>query len=146
DEERQIIHLADGTEDFDAVNVRQLRTLADWFGGGASFAGGVFTAPSFTIQGSSYSDVASAFTAVDDRLTWLADNIGTGSGVPGPQGEQGPQGETGPQGEQGPQGETGPMGPQGPAGADASDMEGIAQMVEAGDAATLEQAQQYAEA
>ena len=43
----QIIYLADGTQDTDAVNVRQLRSLADWFGGGAGFSGGMFTAPSY---------------------------------------------------------------------------------------------------
>ena len=60
--------LADGTEDFDAVNVRQLRSLVNFFGGGATFIGGVFTAPTFTIQGSNFNTVAAAFAAVDSRL------------------------------------------------------------------------------
>lgn len=46
--EHQIIHLAAGTDDFDAVNVGQLHPFA------AAFGGGVFTAPSFTIQGASF--------------------------------------------------------------------------------------------
>ncbi|MDI1252317.1 YadA-like family protein [Thermomonas sp.] len=58
--EHQIIHMTDGTEDFDAVNVRQLRTLATWMGSGASFTGGVFNAPTFTIQGMNYGNVAAA--------------------------------------------------------------------------------------
>lgn len=132
--EHQIIHLADGTEDFDAVNVRQLRSLANWFGGGAAFAGGAFTAPTFVIQGSNYSTVASAFAAVDSRLTALSSGGGGGIGPAGDSAYQvalnngfeggetewlaslvGPQGE---QGEQGPAGPMGPSGPSGPAGAD----------------------------
>ena len=128
--EHQIIHLANGTEDFDAVNVRQLRSLANWFGGGATFTGGVFTAPTFSIQGTNYFDVADAFAAVDAQLTWLATNAG------GPQGEPGPQGPAGP---------TGPQGEQGPAGQDA-DMGQVAQMVEDGDAATLTSANAHADA
>ncbi len=63
--EHQIIHLADGTQDTDAVNLRQLNTaisiaggfadlsgLVGAFGGGAAWSGGIFT-------------VASAFAAVD---------------------------------------------------------------------------------
>ncbi|MFO1474635.1 MAG: hypothetical protein U1F20_09050 [Lysobacterales bacterium] len=99
--EHQIIHLADGTEDFDAVNVRQMKMLANWFGGGASFDHGVFIAPNFTIQGANYNSVAAAFAAVDTKLTAL----GTGTG-------------TGPAGPRGPAGPPGPAGPQGPAGAD----------------------------
>ncbi len=83
--EHQIIHMADGTEDFDAVNVRQLRTLATWMGGGSSFVAGVFTAPTFTIQGSNFSNVYDAFAAVDTKLTALS------GGVPGPVGPAGPE-------------------------------------------------------
>ncbi|HSX63829.1 MAG TPA: YadA-like family protein, partial [Pseudoxanthomonas sp.] len=40
-------------------------------GGGAGFSGGVFIAPSYSIQGNSYSNVGAAFTAVDAKLTEL---------------------------------------------------------------------------
>jgi len=61
--------------------------LASAFGGGSGIdANGVFTAPNYTIQGSSYSSVGSAFTALDTRvstnssdLSLLTSNISTGS-------------------------------------------------------------------
>lgn len=126
--QRQIIHLANGTEDYDAVNVSQLRSLADWFGGGAGFNGGVFTAPSFVIQGTSYSTVGAAFSAVDSRLTALGSG---GGGAQGPAGASAYQvavnnGFVGTEsqwlaslaGPQGPAGPTGPTGPAGPGGGD----------------------------
>lgn len=100
--ERQLINLAAGTADTDAVNVLQLNTLAGALGGGASFAGGTFVAPTYSIQGGSYRDVGAAFSAVDGRLT---DLYGKVAAIPaGPQGPAGPTGPTGPQGPQGPQG------------------------------------------
>ena len=87
-EERQVVNLAAATQDTDAVNLSQLHPLANTLGGGASYAGGVFTAPSFTIQGSSFNTVGAAFAAVDARLTALAANVG------GPAGPQGPAGHT----------------------------------------------------
>ncbi|MEI2454679.1 MULTISPECIES: YadA-like family protein [Lysobacter] len=77
--ERQLVNLAAGTADTDAVNVFQLNTLAGALGGGASFAGGVFTAPTYAIQGGSYRDVGSAFAAVDGRLTDLYGRVGAGA-------------------------------------------------------------------
>lgn len=50
--------------------------LAAAFGGGASWVGGVFTMPTFSIQGNNYNDVASAFAAVDSQLTTLAATSG----------------------------------------------------------------------
>ncbi len=138
--EHQIIHMADGTQDFDAVNVRQLRTLADWMGGGSSFVNGVFTAPTFVIQGSNYNSVASAFAAVDSRLTALGQGGIGGSGPAGPAGDSAYQiavnngfsgteqqwlaslkGDAGPMGPQGPAGIDGAPGPQGPAGTNGVD-------------------------
>jgi autotransporter adhesin len=88
--EHQIIHVAAGTQATDAVNVGQLNAtiataggFADFsgmmsaFGGGAAWAGGTFVAPTFTIQGSDFHDVASAFAAVDSRFTLLAGSSGT---------------------------------------------------------------------
>src|SRR5690606_3819737 len=98
--ERRLVNLADGVELTDAVNVGQLYStagsLAAFFGGGASFVGGVFTAPTYAIQGGSYNDVGAAFAAVDDALDDLQTQIDTIELTPGPQGPEGPQGPAGP--------------------------------------------------
>ncbi|MNL09196.1 Adhesin YadA precursor [compost metagenome] len=129
--ERNIVHLADAMADTDAVNLRQARALdttlgqeiAGWLGGGAGYAGGVFTAPNFTIQGTGYTNTGSALAAVDASLTSLSARI---AAIPaGPQGSEGPQGPTGPQG---------PSGGVDPTYADA------------GDAATLTASQTHADA
>jgi len=86
------------TNDAVAVNTAGLATIntnfvttnqriASVFGGGAGIdANGVFTAPSYMIQGSSYSSVGSAFTALDAQvsvntsgLQTLASQLGNGS-------------------------------------------------------------------
>jgi autotransporter adhesin len=77
--QRQLINISAGTASTDAVNLGQLFPVMSALGGGASYAGGVFTAPSFSIQGSNYGSVAAAFSAVDARLTAL----GSGSGGSG---------------------------------------------------------------
>ncbi|WP_092046359.1 YadA-like family protein [Methylobacterium pseudosasicola] len=68
--ERQITNVAGGTQDTDAVNLRQVRALggnlAGALGGGARFtADGGFTAPSYTIGGQTYASVGAALGAVD---------------------------------------------------------------------------------
>lgn len=73
--ERQIVNVAGGTRPTDAVNLRQLsavgNNLASGLGGGARFDAttGLFTAPSFSVQGSTYRDVGGALGALDLRLT-----------------------------------------------------------------------------
>ncbi len=118
--QRRIVHVAAGQDDTDAVNLAQMKLLTGALGGGASFAGGVFTAPTFIIQGSAYNTVGDAFGAVDAQLSDLYTKIaGIPAGPPGPQGPQGPVGPTGPTGPQGAQGPAGPRGatgPQGPVG------------------------------
>lgn len=99
--ERNIVHVADALQDTDAVNLRQLNAavagaggdadvlgggVAAWLGGGAAYAGGVFTAPVFTVQGVDHASVSSAFAGVDARLTGLQADIaaivpGTPNGV-----------------------------------------------------------------
>jgi len=117
DLQRRLINLADGIGDHDAATVGQLGSFVAALGGGAGFGGGVFTAPSYSIQGSSYDNVGDAFAAVDTRLDSLQANIDAiPEGPQGPAGPQGPQGDTGPQGPEGPQGDTGPEGPEGPQG------------------------------
>jgi autotransporter adhesin len=72
--ERQITNVAGGTQATDAVNVRQLfavgSNLASSLGGGASFdpTTGVFTGPTYVIDGNNYSDVASALAAITSTI------------------------------------------------------------------------------
>lgn len=114
---RRLVNVADGVGAHDAATVGQLDSFVAALGGGASFSGGVFSAPSYVIQGSNYNNVGSAFAAVDTRLDSLQDGIDAiPAGPQGPEGPQGPQGDTGPQGPEGPQGDTGPEGPQGDTG------------------------------
>ena len=80
--QRQLTNVADGTQEFDAVNLRQLNAaiagsgadlspFAAAFGGGASWNGGLFTPPSYTIQGASYGNVGDALAAID---SWMSSN------------------------------------------------------------------------
>ena len=179
--ERRITDVADGTDEDDAVNVGQLNilgntlgsSLASFLGGGASYAGGVFSAPTYTIQGSSYHDVGAAFAAVDTKLTALTGSGTGGVGPQGPagdsayqvarnngfagtetewlaslQGAKGDAGATGPQGPAGPAGPQGPAGatgPQGPAGTGGLTEAQVAAIASEGDAATLAQANTHAD-
>lgn len=77
--ERQITHVAGGTQDTDAVNLRQLRAVADSaasaFGGGAGFdAGGGFTGPNYALRGGIYTTVGAALTALDQQNGVIAGN------------------------------------------------------------------------
>jgi autotransporter adhesin len=101
---RRIVNLAAGQIATDAVNLSQLETAAGAFGGGAGFAGGVFSAPTFSIQGSSYSNAGAAFDAVDASLDDLYTKVANAGGIQGPPGPQGPVGAAGPQGPAGPPG------------------------------------------
>jgi len=194
----QIANLADGTEDTDAVNLRQMRAaddalgggIAAWLGGGAAHAGGVFTAPVYVIQSGNYDNVGSAFTAVDTALTDINARMADAGGIQGERGYSayevavqngyagneadwlaslaGPQGPTGPEGPEGPEGPAG-GGPRvvsydsddrdtltlaGASGTTISNVaDGVAGMdavnlrqMQAGDAATLQSAQDYADA
>ncbi|WP_240159204.1 MULTISPECIES: YadA-like family protein [unclassified Burkholderia] len=62
--ERQIVHVAKGTQNTDAVNLSQLKGLADVVGGGTGFdANGDVTAPTYTIDGKEYHNVNDALQA-----------------------------------------------------------------------------------
>lgn len=81
--ERQITHVAGGTQDTDAVNLRQLRSVADntasALGGGASFdANGSFTGPSYALRGGIYTTVGAALTALDQQNGVIAGNNTSG--------------------------------------------------------------------
>ena len=72
DNERQIINVAGGTRDTDAVNLRQLRyvgrNLASSLGGGAAFdsSSGTYTAPTYANNNTSFNNVADALKDVND--------------------------------------------------------------------------------
>ena len=82
----KITNLLNGTSANDAVNFGQLNSLANVFGGGAGFSGGIFTGPTYTIQGSNYTNIGNAFTAVNTKLTSLQgqiDDLPGGGGADG---------------------------------------------------------------
>ncbi|MEB7892094.1 hypothetical protein NGK36_23085, partial [Hafnia alvei] len=56
-------------------------STASALGGGAAYNSttGAWTAPSYTVQGSSYSNIGDAFGGVDSSLTALTDSISEGS-------------------------------------------------------------------
>ncbi|MXH50099.1 hemagglutinin, partial [Escherichia coli] len=56
--EPQIVHVAKGTQDTDAVSLAQLKGLANVVGGGTGFdTNGDVTAPTYTIDGKEYHNV-----------------------------------------------------------------------------------------
>jgi autotransporter adhesin len=124
--ERQIVNVANASEDTDAVNLSQLYPFATALGGGASYIGGIFTAPTYVIQSNNFNDIGSAFSAVDSELTDINQRISNAGGI---QGERGlsayevavSNGFAGTEGDwlqslNGAQGPAGPTGPEGPAG------------------------------
>ena len=60
----------------DAINGAQMHQLgsniASALGGGASYANGTFTAPSYNVQGGSYSNVGGALGALDNAINNLS--------------------------------------------------------------------------
>ncbi|ANH75643.1 hemagglutinin family protein [Ralstonia insidiosa] len=82
--ERQIVNVADGTEDTDAVNLSQLKSnaqsVATALGGGATVnPDGTVTAPSYTVQGNTYNNVGGALGAVDTNITNLQNSLTKGT-------------------------------------------------------------------
>lgn len=128
---RRLVNLAAGINGNDATTVGQLAPAFLALGGGAGFAGGVFTAPSYVLTApgaaGTYVDVGSALSALDNGLAAVNTRVTNIQLTPGPQGPTGPQGATGAtgatgaQGAQGVAGATGQTGPQGPAGIGTSD-------------------------
>lgn len=78
--EKQVVNVAAATQNTDAVNLFQLGTVASALGGGAGFNNGVFTAPTYTIQGANYNNVGSALSAVNVKLDSLQEQIDDFSG------------------------------------------------------------------
>jgi autotransporter adhesin len=152
----RISNVADAQDDDDAVNLGQLTDaiasvggadfteVAAAFGGGATWSGGSWTGPTYSIQSHDYANVGGAFDAVDDALDGLLgrvealEDLPPGGGAPGLSayevavnngfvgtqtewlaslvGAPGAQGPEGPSGAEGPQGPQGDTGAQGPQG------------------------------
>ncbi|KVG30511.1 hypothetical protein WJ30_18475 [Burkholderia diffusa] len=74
---RQIISVARGTQDTDAVNLSQLKGVTDALGGGVAIkADGSIAAPTYTLaNGGTHRDVGGALNALDDNLTIANKNI-----------------------------------------------------------------------
>ncbi|MCQ4437922.1 hypothetical protein NO135_23250, partial [Clostridioides difficile] len=65
--ERQIINVAAGTQQPDAVNVGQLAGVTDALGGSASVgADGSIVKPTYTVNGKTYSNVGDAIVAASE--------------------------------------------------------------------------------
>lgn len=97
---RRLVNVKAGIADTDGVNVAQLRSIPPALGGGSTFVNGVFVGPTYRLRGGDFTNVGSALTYLDNRIT----NVEL---TPGPQGPAGPGGATGPQGPQGPNGTDG---------------------------------------
>ncbi len=83
--QRQIVNVAKGTQDTDAVNLSQLKPFADSLGGGAKVnPDGSVTGPTYNVGGKTVNNVGDALTDVDGRVTNLGDtvnNITNGGGI-----------------------------------------------------------------
>ncbi|CAB3768644.1 hypothetical protein LMG29542_05912 [Paraburkholderia humisilvae] len=74
---RQIINVAAGSQDYDAVNVSQLKGVTSALGGNAGVnSDGTISKPTYNVAGSTYNDVGSALAAVDAKAaTGSADGV-----------------------------------------------------------------------
>ena len=77
-------NVADGVADSDAVNFGQLTgvgsNLANSLGGGASYTGGVWTPPNYSVGGNNYNNVGDALKNLDGRVFTLEGSTAIGSG------------------------------------------------------------------
>lgn len=74
---RRLVNVADATSPQDVTTLNQLMQSTAALGGGASFNGGTFTAPTYSLGSQTFHDVGSA-------LTYLNGQIGTGGGASTP--------------------------------------------------------------
>jgi len=70
---RRLVNVANGTAPQDVTTLNQLMQSTAALGGGASFNGGAFTAPTYSLGANTFHDVGSA-------LSYLNSQIGTGTG------------------------------------------------------------------
>lgn len=70
---RRIVNVADGIDGHDAVTAEQMAPLAAYLGGGASFSGGVWSAPVYVLKNpyapGTYHSVGDALSALDTALS-----------------------------------------------------------------------------
>uniref|UniRef100_UPI002AC33E9F ESPR-type extended signal peptide-containing protein n=1 Tax=Paraburkholderia sp. J41 TaxID=2805433 RepID=UPI002AC33E9F len=67
---RRIVNMAAGQADTDAVNVAQLKGVTNALGGGVSVnADGSIASPQFDVAGGTYTNVAAALSAIDNKAT-----------------------------------------------------------------------------
>ncbi|MGF6779988.1 ESPR-type extended signal peptide-containing protein [Paraburkholderia sp. GAS334] len=82
---RQIVNVAAGTANNDAVNVTQLKDVINAMGGGAALnPDGTMTPPSYTVGGDTYTNIGDAITHVDGavtNVTNVVNNIENGAGI-----------------------------------------------------------------
>ncbi|WP_425478527.1 YadA-like family protein [Stenotrophomonas panacihumi] len=82
---RQVVNVAKGTQDTDAVNVSQLRGVTSALGGGAGVVGdGAVTAPGYSVGGKKFNNVGDALGDIDGRVggnTTAINNINSGAGI-----------------------------------------------------------------
>ncbi|MET3930967.1 autotransporter adhesin [Lysobacter sp. OAE881] len=72
---RQIISVARGTQDTDAVNLSQLKSVVTDLGGGAAVnADGTIKAPTYDVNGTNYTNAGGAIDALDTRIDGVAAN------------------------------------------------------------------------
>lgn len=86
--QQRITNVANGINDYDAVNFGQLRGIPDALGGGSRWSdNGVFIAPTYNfISGNSYNNVGDALNDLDSRIYDIEQN-GTGGGTVGADGK-----------------------------------------------------------
>ncbi|ASL44579.1 Adhesin Ata autotransporter [Burkholderia sp. AD24] len=76
--QRQVVNMARGTADTDAVNVSQLKGVTSALGGGSAVnADGTIKAPTYTVQGQTANDVGTAFSKIDGATTKNTGDITT---------------------------------------------------------------------
>ncbi|WP_244146612.1 YadA-like family protein [Paraburkholderia sp. BCC1876] len=75
---RQVVNMAKGTADTDAVNISQLKGVTGALGGGSAVnADGTIKAPTYTVQGQTATDVGTALSKIDGATTKNAGDITT---------------------------------------------------------------------
>jgi autotransporter adhesin len=76
--QRQVVNMAMGTADTDAVNVSQLKGVTSALGGGSAVnTDGTIKAPTYTVQGQTANDVGTALSKIDGATTKNTGDITT---------------------------------------------------------------------
>nr|WP_246174180.1 YadA-like family protein [Paraburkholderia hayleyella] len=79
---RQLVNMAAGTADNDAVNVGQLKGITTALGGGATVAAdGSITAPSYVVQGGTFGNVGAALSSLNTATNTAQTQLNTLDGL-----------------------------------------------------------------